>query len=282
MGYRPAEVATQGEGGNPHLAVHTPQFVCPGVVKIPGLASERIVWLSDLHVPYHDARAVNAALDMARDWRPSLLILGGDLYDSYLISAFEKEPERLNATLQNEFDAAQPIISAIDGLACDVVFILGNHEARIDALIAKNPGLSKLRALQWHTMAEIPKRWTILPQYTRLRIGGLDFHHGDIKQGPGGRYVAARMLEDLKRSSVFGHFHRDQFYPEPDGDGVVRGGFSTGHLCNVAEAGKYCRINRWTTGFRSVDMDVVGGAFEVRSHLIHDGRFRFQGKTYAA
>ncbi len=252
----------------------------PGLIYKAPAGVSRIVSLSDLHVPYHDVAAVNAALEMCEDWRPDLVIVNGDLYDSYLISSFEKEPARLGATLQDEFDAARPITKRIDELGCRVVFILGNHEARINALVAKNPGLAKLRSLEWHAMAEIPSRWEILPQHSRYRFEHLDIHHGDIKQGPGGRYVAARMLEDLKRSSLFGHFHRDQFYPEPDGDGVTRGGFGQGHLCNEEEAGKYCRINRWIKGFRSVDMDPETGLYECRSHLIHNGKLRYGERTY--
>jgi predicted phosphodiesterase len=244
----------------------------------PGLG--RIVVLSDLHVPYHDVAAVDAALSLCEDWRPDLVIVNGDLYDSYLISSYEKEPGRLGDTLQGEFDAAAPITKRIDNLGCKVVMILGNHEARINALIAKNPGLAKLRALAWHAMAELPARWEILPQFSRYRLEHLDVHHGDLKQGPGGRYVAARMLEDLKRSSLHGHFHRRQFYAEPDGDGVVRGTFSQGHLCDEAEAGKYCRLNRWTKDFSTIDLDADTGLYEVRAHMIHKGRFQFQGKRY--
>lgn len=252
----------------------------PGIIDAPRLY-ERIVWMSDLHYPYQDQGAIDAAMAFCRDWRPTLILIGGDLYDSYLISAYEKSPEQLNHHLQREFDLARPFVKEVDSLACDVVYILGNHEARIDALIAKNPGLAKLRALEWHRMAELPERWTILPQFSRYRVGSLDFHHGDLKQGPGGRYVAARMLEDLKRSSVHGHFHRSQVYIEPDGDGVLRAGFSSGHLCDTAEAAKYMRLNRWATGFISVDMDSREGIFEVRSHLIHGGKCRINGRTYS-
>jgi hypothetical protein len=129
-------------------------------------------------------------------------------------------------------------------------------------------------------MAELPKRWQILPQYSRYRLGPLDIHHGDAKKGAGGRHVACRMLEDLKRSSLFGHFHREQMYPEPDGDGVVRAGYASGHLCDEHEAGKYCPINRWTKGYRTVDMDPTLGLFEVRGHSIHSGRVRADGITY--
>lgn len=252
----------------------------PGIYDAPRLF-ERIVWLSDLHYPYQDQAAIDAALDFCRDWKPTLVIIGGDLYDSYMISGYEKSPDQLNHHLQREFDLAKPFVKEVDGLGSEVVYILGNHEARIDALIAKNPGLAKLRALEWHRMAELPERWQILPQYSRYRVGSLDFHHGDLKQGPGGRYVAARMLEDLKRSSVFGHFHRSQTYTEPDGDGVLRAGFGAGHLCNTTEAAKYCRLNRWATGFISVDMDPREGLYEVRSHLIHGGRTRIDGRTYS-
>lgn len=257
-----------------------PSKTPPGLIYHDSLRPSRIAWLSDLHVPYHDAAAASVALSALEDWRPDLVIVGGDFFDSYLISRHEKEPARLRDTLQGEFDAGQPIAQRIDRIGAPVVYIRGNHEARIDALVGANPGLAELRSLDLKKMAELPSGWSILPQFARYRVRGVDFHHGDLMQGIGGRHVGCNMLMKLKRSNVFGHFHRSQVYGEPDGDGTLRAGFSSGHLCDEAEAGKYCRLNNWAKGFITVDMDNDSGLFEVRSHLVHGGKLRFGGKTY--
>lgn len=80
----------------------------PRLVRWPTILG-RIAWLSDIHVPYHDPRAVAAALAVLADFRPNLTVIGGDLYDCYSISRYSKDPDRREA-LQDEFDAARPIL----------------------------------------------------------------------------------------------------------------------------------------------------------------------------
>jgi predicted phosphodiesterase len=252
----------------------------PGLVVRPSIPG-RIAWLSDQHYPYQDQPAIDAALDFLETWRPDLLILGGDLFDCYSISRYEKDPRRLHETLQREFDAAQGFARAVGRLGCEVVYLLGNHECRLDAIVAAHPGLGGLLSLGWPQIASLPDSWTVCPNQSRYRIGGLDFLHGDLKgRGSGGRHVASKILGILKRSCVFGHYHRPQVFPEPDGDGVLRAGFSTGHLCDPVRAADYCPVNDWWTGFLTVDMDPATGLSDVRSHWVHDGKFRFQGVTY--
>jgi predicted phosphodiesterase len=241
----------------------------------------RVLWLSDVHVPYHDRRALDIVLGYAGDWKPDLVIVGGDLYDCYGISRYEKDPERLGDTLQAEFDAARPITAALDALGSDVVYILGNHEARLQAIVGANPALSGLRALGWRKMAELPERWRVLPDQTRYRLGGLDFLHGNLKgRGGGARHIAAWMFQKLKRSCLFGHYHRQQSFIDPDGDGTPRGGFSTGHLLDVSQA-DYIACPDWVSGFATVDFDHAAEVFSVRQHLIHAGKCRIDGRTYA-
>ncbi len=247
----------------------------------PKKTYERILVLSDLHVPYHDRRAIDAVLDFARDFAPDLIVLNGDTYDSYLISRYGKDPKKLRDTLQSEFDAAQPILKRINSLFGDVILGLGNHDARINALVAENPGLDGLRALEFGRMAELPDRWTVLPDGYRLRLGPIDVLHGNLKgRGGGAKHIAAWMYAKLKRSCLFGHFHRQQSHLEPDGDGVVRGAFSTGHLCDPVKAAEYCPINDWAAGFATIEMDGGDAPFHVGQHLISRGVFRYGGKTY--
>jgi hypothetical protein len=106
--------------------------------------------------------------------RPFLLILGGDLFDCYSISRYEKDPRRLHETLPREFDAAQGFACAVGRLGCEVVYLLGNHECRLDAIVAAHPGLGGLLPLQWPQIASLPDSWDVHPNQTRYRIGSLE------------------------------------------------------------------------------------------------------------
>jgi predicted phosphodiesterase len=236
-------------------------------------------WLSDLHFPYQDQPAIDAALEFLGEWRPDLVVIGGDLLDMYSISRFDKDPER-TFRLQDEIDAAKPFVKAVDALGADVVYLLGNHEERLANLIRENPGLSRMRAMEFPRAVELPPSWTVYPSQTHYRISHLTLLHGDLKgRGGGARHIAANMLGKLKTSILFGHHHRQQCFPEPGYDKTIRAGFSTGHLSDESKM-DYCRCPDWTTGFASVDIDNESGIFDVRQHLIIGGRFRFNGKTY--
>lgn len=241
----------------------------------------RTGWLSDIHCPYHDPVALDAAFQLFEEWRIDLLVLGGDQLDCYGISRYGKAPSKLRDTLQKEIDAFRPIRDRIVKLGCRVVYLEGNHDYRVKSLVADNPALDDLQALEWHKLADLPESWEILPNQSRFRMGNLDFIHGDLRgRGVGSKHIASGMLAKLKRSTLFGHYHRAQFHPEPDGDGIIRAGFSTGHMCNTSKAADYCPINDWTQGFATIDTDPATGLFEVRQHLVHSGKFRHAGKTY--
>ena len=240
----------------------------------------RILWMSDLHIPYHDPRAVNAVLEFARDWTPDLVVVGGDLYDFYGISRWEKSPARLRETIQLELDAGKPIVQAIDSLGADVDYILGNHEARLASLVGIHPALDGLRAFSWERLAELPTTWRVLPDQARLRVGGLDFLHGNLKgRGGGAKHVAANMLGKLKRSFMCGHWHRKQSYIDPDGDGTPRGGWTNGWLGDVRQA-DYISCPDWANGAATVEMDPDEDLFGVHQFTIIDGKFIRNGKTY--
>ena len=161
------------------------------------------------------------------------------------------------------------------------VFHIGNHDWRLIGLTQDLPGLHGLKALDLKNAAELPARWDVIPSQGRLRIGSLDFLHGDLKgRGGGAKHVASWMFAKLKRSCIFGHFHRFNTFLDPDGDGVVRGAFAVGHMANVSTLADYCPVNDWVQGFCSVDFDHKRNLFSVSNHIIVNGRFRFGGKTY--
>jgi predicted phosphodiesterase len=248
-----------------------------------GRKYERIAFLSDLHHPFQDDAAIDCALGVLRDYRPQLLVLGGDYFDCYSISDHDKEPGRADC-LQDEFDAAREthrkIEDAIGG--ADVIWVDGNHEERIQRVQRAKPGLFKLRSLELPVAAELPKRWMYYPNQTRFKGGPLTMLHGDTKaRGTNSKHAAAGMLSKLRTSCLFGHLHRFQTYHETADDGRTRGGYANGHLCDVAQA-QWITNPDWQQGFTTVEHDWSANLFTVQPHLIWSGRHRWGGKTYGA
>ena len=238
----------------------------------------RVAWLGDVHCPYHDQAAWNAAIEFLDDWKPELVVLGGDFYDFYSISSFDKDPERVER-LQDEFNAAQPLIDDVKGLMCDVEFLEGNHEDRLRRHMTKNPGIAKLECLELSNAAKLPAEWGIHKPQTMLTLGSLIFLHGDLKGSCGGLYVASRIMKRLKKSCMFGHFHRMQAFYEPGWDQKPLAGFANGWLGDVKKA-DYVTCPDWTQGIAVVDYDHGSNLFEARQLLIHRGKLRVDGKTY--
>src|SRR5690349_22276797 len=67
--------------------------------------SESVVFLSDLHIPYHDEAAVSSALRLIKKLRPDRVVINGDVADFFQLSRFNTAHQRLDS-LQEEIDEA--------------------------------------------------------------------------------------------------------------------------------------------------------------------------------
>lgn len=255
----------------------TPSAVGPTITAPTGY--RKCAFLSDIHIPYHDRASLAVALNFISDYKPDLIILGGDIFDCYDISDHAKDPDR-QKTLQDEFDEGREFIKAVDGISSAIVYLEGNHEERLKRLIAQNRGLFKLRSLDFPVAAGLPERWRFYPDQTHYRLGKLLVLHGNLK-GRGGavKHAAANMLGKLRTSCIFGHWHRFGTYYETDYEGTTRAGFANGHLCDVVEA-RYIRSPDWQCGFSTIELASDYSHFAVQQHLIIAGRLLACGKEY--
>jgi predicted phosphodiesterase len=277
-----AEFHAKGEAGKPEVVVEaeTPQPK-PGLLVHAPKPYRRVAFMSDFHFPYHSQAAIDAALAFLGDWSPDLIILGGDQVDCYRISDYESDAGRAS-TLQEELDSIHPFWRAIDAFSsADVVVFEGNHEHRLTRLVNKNPGLYNLRSLHFPVAAELPKRFQWYRSQTHYKVGSLVFLHGDLRgRGNSVKHAAAGMLDKLRTSCVFGHFHRTGEHYETGYDGTVRAGFAVGHMSDQEKAAEYIRSPSWQQSFATVEFDHDEGIFHFSKHLIVNGRFVFNGKTY--
>ena len=213
---------------------------------------------ADLHASIHDQAALDCFLQVARFVKPSRIVVLGDLVDCYLLSGFQHNPDRYltapGACLQSELDAARAIIGAMLECTPRIDYVMGNHEERLRRTIAEHPGFFRLRNLEWASLLDLPPSVTVHDYGARLRIGPIDYMHGDRVIGGAQMHHATRFLAKLPgRNVVFGHFHRLQasYFTVADEHGqphmyVAQG---AGHMTQPEQHRDYVRDPNWQAGF---------------------------------
>lgn len=90
--------------------------------------ADRVLLLFDVHAPFHSAAWINRALEFALKQRCSVVGVMGDLID---FSAFSPYGREHAVEAEDEIASAREIISALASNFAEVVYVAGNHEARM-------------------------------------------------------------------------------------------------------------------------------------------------------
>lgn len=213
------------------------------------------VWLvSDLQVPYHDKRAVDALAQAIEDMRQpgDLVVTVGDEMDMQTISRWSAgTPLEFERSIGKDRDAT---VQVLRDLQVQHV-IRSNHTDRLfNTIMRKAPGLLGLPELE-------------LENFLRLPELGIEFHkegfhvhkdwvvlHGDesgVSQVSG--QTAAGLCRKTGMSVACGHTHRLGLQPTSTSVGgkLTRTlwGFEVGNLMDLKQA-KYTKgIANWQQGF---------------------------------
>jgi len=60
--------------------------------EVFNLTYKKILILSDIHLPFHDVKALEAALSYGDKYKPECILLNGDILDCYALSRFVRDP----------------------------------------------------------------------------------------------------------------------------------------------------------------------------------------------
>jgi predicted phosphodiesterase len=211
------------------------------------VGDERAVVVSDLHVPYHDPVAVELVFDFLRWFTPDTLFINGDLLDFYALSRFSKDPERA-LSLQEELDQGQGLLERFRATLpkARLVFLEGNHEARLQRYLWDHPEVSKLKSLQMPALLgledlEIEHHGYQAPQMWR----GVLIEHGSVVRKASAA-TAKAMLDQRGTSGISGHTHRlGMHYRTNYSETAVWA--ENGCLCALEP--EYCIKPDWQQGF---------------------------------
>lgn len=204
-------------------------------------------------VPIHDQRTLSAVLGFAKDFKPNILVWGGDILDCGAISHHNRKKRLAVEDLRLAEDAVglaaymASLRAAAGGSDLQEYYLLGNHEDWLKDVIEEYPALEGILGVR--QLLNLPPSVQLIDQGGSLQLGKLVFLHGD--QLKGGDYVAKRNGEIYAKNIRFGHYHTYQVATRcsPLDQDDVHTAVSVPCLCRRDLAYGEGAPNKWAQGF---------------------------------
>lgn len=215
-------------------------------------AMDNMLIIADLQMPFHDKRAIQAALRYGYDENVNGILINGDLADCYSVSHFIKGPKYRDLEAE-----VHSVISFLKGLRkafpdIPIYWKKGNHEIRLDAYISeKAPDLAWYSGLSTEELFDLKSMDVkVISGDTIMQYGQLYILHGHEYKGGGSINIARNMLLKAFDNILCSHFHRvDETYWTPIGGNSI-GAWVTGCLCGLKP--DYLPLNNWVHGLARV------------------------------
>lgn len=240
-------------------------------VKLPNTCN-RILLMSDIHLPYHSVDALTRTIEYGLQKRGvNTVILNGDTIDFYQASSFMRDPRKKQ--LHEEFAIFKEFISKLYFALKEpkIYFKCGNHEERFERyLFVKAPELIGVSDFKMDILLEFGKYGIEYIDKKRIiKAGDLSILHGHEF----GRSVfspvnpARGVYMRAKENAIIGHHHQTSEHTEPTLNGKIITTWSTGCLSELNP--EYMPINKWNHGFAYIETD--GKDFKVHNKRIYKG-----------
>lgn len=236
-------------------------------------AQNKILILSDIHIPYHDVDALNLALEYGEAQGVNAIYLNGDIMDCYTLSKYEKDPRK--RSFNEELQATRQFLKGLtDNFSCPIYYKIGNHEARYEAFLkSKAKELLDLDEFRLDVLLRFGELGIqLVESHQMTQAGNIYILHGHEKP-MGGVHPARTMQLRLRTSAIAGHNHRTSDSSWQDLNGKIKATFSTGCLCEMnPEYGPLAFLD-WNHGFAILEV-YKDGSFKVDNLRIINGEVR--------
>lgn len=174
--------------------------------------NSRILFLSDMHVPYHHPNLLNF-LQMLKDrYNPTRVICLGDETDKHALSFHDSDPDLMSAG--DELRAALPVIAQLHDMFPVMDLVDSNHGSMVWRK-AKHHGIPRHYIKSYNEVLQVGDGWKwhndltlILPNNEQVYV-----HHGKTKD-------ALKVSQSMGMNFVCGHFHEDfsiKYWANPNG-----------------------------------------------------------------
>ena len=232
---------------------------------------KKILWLSDVHIPYHSLEALTAAVQVGIMEQVDTIFLAGDFMDFYGISTYEKDPRK--RSFAGELEMGKVMLQKLRDIFPDqhIFFMVGNHEERLERYMrVKAPELLDCDQFKIQELLGFEALGIHVINGKRVCHAGdlVLMHAHEFGRGSGGVFPARALMLKAKTSAICGHWHRPSDHAENDVNGNVVRAWSTGCLCELNP--EYMPLNNWGHGCAVITVDQ--GQASVQNIRIQNGQ----------
>lgn len=236
----------------------------------------RVLFLSDIHFPYHCKTSLSVAVDEGRRRGCNVILLNGDQLDCACVASFDNDPNLPG--LDTEIKMLQDFLEHLFRVFPKARIILreGNHEERVERYVWRNA--AKLFGVLTATLQQvINDGLSKSVEYVRdkrvIKLGNLATIHGHEYRFSISNPVnpARGFFLRCKDSVIGGHFHQHSGHSERTVTGKIITTWSTGCLCWLDP--DYMPMNNHVNGAAIIDVDAKGH-YQVDNFRIIDGEIK--------
>jgi hypothetical protein len=169
------------------------------VVEQPEHDNSRILFISDMHIPYHHPNTI-PFLKMLKDrYNPTRVICLGDELDKHALSFHDSDPDLMSAG--DELRAALPVIAELHDTFPVMDLIDSNHGSMVFRK-AKHHGIPRHYLKSYNDVLQVGEGWKWSHDLTLTLPSGhkVFVHHGKSAE-------SIKTSQAMSMSHVCGHFH---------------------------------------------------------------------------
>lgn len=241
---------------------------------------ERVVFISDIHAPFHDVKALSILYNFIKWFKPETVFIMGDLLDCYAISRFTKDPKgKLN--FKKEIDSAKVILQQIRKVCgkAKIYYLRGNHELRMQRYLwNRAEELSMMPELEVQSLLKLDDLKIEYIERGMTIYKGVMVKHGTIVRQYSG-YSAKAEFEKNGCSGVSAHTHREASYMHTNSGGDYKW-METGCLCSLEQEYMEGQTPNWQQGFGIGYFSKTSSRYQLELVNIIDGKAMYAGKEF--
>jgi len=221
--------------------------------------------LSDLHVPWHDEKAIELAVGFGLEQGCNTLYLNGDVCDFYSISPFDADPR--NRDLLKEVETVKIILHEFSQKFDNLYFKSGNHEDWWSKhLYRRAPDIVELGVFDLEKVLCLEEMgYTYVKSKQWSQMASLTVLHGHEIKGYSPVNPARGIFLRLNQTAVVGHYHRSSHHS--DNQAISKKSISCWSVgCLFDLSPEYDPLNKWNLGFAIIEHD--GEEFDLSNFKI--------------
>lgn len=223
--------------------------------------------LSDIHIPFHEPKPLEAAIQYGHTEKVDGILLNGDIWDAEAISYWPSERREFNQELELIVDFLDFLRSEFPDTK--IVYKPGNHEYRLPRyFISKAPELVDSPLAAMETSIGFEERDIEFLDYSQLvKAGLLPILHGhEVRLLSRAVNPARGLFLKAKSYAACSHCHQTSEHSTRNLHGELLTTWSFGCLCDLEpEYNPFC--NDWNHGFALINVE-KNGDFEVENRRI--------------